>query len=802
MTILTKLRKQWGTFGAAISTLMIFSATPLVGFAQEPAPITIDLPAQPLQQALAAIGNKYGVTVIAPGDLVRGKTAPPIAGGYTADEAVAQLLQGSDLESGRSSSGSIVIAQSAQAGAEEQRPGSQAAREPRAIDTIVVTASRTGSPIEDLPVSVSVIDEEALAKQLAFSTNIMRSLEFAIPGLSPQQDGRSNCTPNIRGRATSIQINGVPVNEELRDSTCNQMYQLSPFAIERIEVLRGGTALYGAGSPGGIINFITRRAAGEKLEIDAVAQTSFNTSKADETFATDLYAGAGQTLGDWDYYAGVAYSDGGVGRNANGGFTPGREFSSVALNGSVGGDFAGGDVRLTATWYREKPGQEYDVPFPVFETDANGHTIVRAIDEHPLIGEAVLRSTTAALSYFHPEVLGHEINLNGYYQDQFYDQRDNLYGCCLAITDSEHSRLGFRSTLVKRADLGAVAFTGSYGFDFTHNRYYRPDYDSNDVNKIIEFTSPEVSLDTYAMFGQAEFDFGRLRVTGGVRQEWYRGEVGKTGYSGNENVDGASVPGDFGDSNLRLFNLGAVVDVTNEVQLYGGFSQGAELSELGRAARNITNPGLITPEPATSDQYELGLRGALDALSFEVSGFYSTSDKAALLQVDPACTAAFGCYLVPLRVAQRFWGMEASADWQATERLDVSAVITWQNGKIFDKDLGRFVRYSADVVAPLRITGGANYLVIDGLNVSVQGTWSGGSDVLTPGGQVDTEGVFLADASVQYRVGPGDVYVAAANLLNNEYVNLQRQTFGNSPGNYWNTLTEGRRVTFGYRARF
>ncbi len=153
----------------------------------------------------------------------------------------------------------------------------QAADAPESSD-IIVTATRSGAALEDLATSVSVVDEEKLSAQFGYSTNVMRALEFSVPGLAPQRESRSHCSPNIRGLQTSIQINGIPVNENIRQSTCDQMYQLSPFAVERVEVLRGGTVLYGAGSPGGIINFVTRRAKGRHLEVDLVAQTSFNTS--------------------------------------------------------------------------------------------------------------------------------------------------------------------------------------------------------------------------------------------------------------------------------------------------------------------------------------------------------------------------------------------------------------------------------------------------------------------------------------------------------------------------------------------
>lgn len=680
-------------------------------------------------------------------------------------------------------------------------PGAQAAEYSDRED-IVVTATRSGTALADLATSVSVVSEEELSEQLNYNTNIMRALEFAIPGLAPQRETRSNCTPNIRGRATSIQINGIPVNEDIRQSTCDQMYQLSPFAIERIEVLRGGTALYGAGSPGGIINFITRRAKSSDLEIDAVAQTSFNTSKLDDSFTTDLYGGVGQKLDAWDYYLGVAYTDAGVGRTPNGGYVPGRTYESLAFNGSLGVNLAGGELRLTSTWYREDKGQQYSADGT---QDIGNFAPVIPVDSHPQLDEGVLRSTTVALSYNHPDVLGHSLSVSGYYQDQLYRQRDNFFdlefGNDFFASDSDHDRFGFRSTLVKKANLGAVEFVGSYGFDYTYNSYYRPAIDPAAGGAIFGFVSPEVIFNTYALFGQVELDFGRVRLIGGARQEWYRGKVGERGYDPALLDRGSATPGDFGKTDLALYNIGAVVDLTDAIQLYGGFSQGAEISQLGRAARGATDPSIITPEPATSDQFELGVRGQTETLRFEVAGFRSTSDRASRLQPDPSCAGETLCPLLPLRVRQRFWGFEGSADWQVSKQLDLAAVVTYQRGEKFDEDLGRFIKYSTDIIAPFRLTGSASYRPIEPLRLSLQGTYYGAANYYTTAdraaGFVNTESTFLMDASIHYQLGKGELFVAASNLLDEEYVSVADQGVG-----FFYYQAEGRRVTVGYKARF
>ncbi|HEY9554524.1 MAG TPA: TonB-dependent receptor [Allosphingosinicella sp.] len=687
------------------------------------------------------------------------------------------------------------------AGAQDQASGiGQTAERAQDDDTILVTASRSGTELSDLPISTSVVSEEELAEQLDFSTNIMRALEFTVPGLAPQREARSNCSPNIRGRATAILINGVPVNETLRQSTCNQMYQLSPFAVGQVEVIRGGTALYGAGSPGGIINFVTRRAEGDALEIDVVAQTSFNTSETDDSFTTDLYLGGGQDFGSIDYYLGAAYTDGGLGRTPGGGYVPGRMYESFALNGSVGAELAGGELRATGTWYREDYGSEWSGDG---SQGIGNFAPVVPVAPHPQNDEAVLRSTTLALSYDHPDLLwGQSLAVSGFYQDQLYRQRDNFwsadFGDDFFASDSDHERLGLRSTLVKRASLGMVDFVGSYGFDFTRNSYYRPAIDPV-TDAILSFVSPDVTFDTYSLFGQAEFDFGRLKLVGGARQEWYRGEIGERGY--DPALGGAATPGALGKTSLTLFNAGAVYDLADRVQLYGGFSQGAEISQLGRAARNQTDPSLISPEPATSDQFEIGIRGQLDTVKFEVAGFRSTSENASLLQADPSCAGETLCPLIPLRAPQRFWGFEGSADWAVTPQLDLGAVLTWQRGKIFDDAEGRYIPYSTDIVAPFRLTGSANYRPVEPLRLSLQGTYYGAASYFTAAdealGFVATDSLFLMDAAVHYDVGPGEIFVAASNLLNEKYVSVADQGVG-----FFYFQSEARRVTVGFKGRF
>lgn len=66
----------------------------------------------------------------------------------------------------------------------------------------------------------------------------------------------------LRGRGTLVLLDGMPLNTN-RDSARN-LASLDPNNIERIEVLRGSSALYGSGATGGIVSITTRPAGASR----------------------------------------------------------------------------------------------------------------------------------------------------------------------------------------------------------------------------------------------------------------------------------------------------------------------------------------------------------------------------------------------------------------------------------------------------------------------------------------------------------------------------------------------------------
>jgi iron complex outermembrane recepter protein len=424
---------------------------------------------------------------------------------------------------------------------------------------------------------------------------------------------------------------------------------------------------------------------------------------------------------------------------------------------------------------------------------------------HPQVDEARDRSGTAALSFTHPTLLAHEVALSVFYQKQEIIQRDNFFsadfGNDFFASNRENERIGARSAFVRSYRIGGAGLKTSYGVDYTRNSFFRFIVDPVGDDRVTGYITPSFYLETLAPFAQLELIAGPLTLTGGLRHEWYSGAIKREGF--DPALRRAATPGAFADSELTLWNVGAVYQLVPALQLYAGFSQGAELSQLGRAARGAVDPGVISNEPATSDQYELGLRGSSERLTYGVAAYYSQSDSSSQIQPDPSCAGETFCPLIPLRIPERTWGLEAQARYAVLPNLQLSGVFTLQRGEVFDNTSGEWINFSTDRAVPLRITGRADWRPVEPLKVGLQVTHYGASSYFTPGqeaiGFVESGAVTLAGADVSYDAGPVTFYAAADNLFDEVYVNPASQSDG---FDFFNYQAPGRRVTLGVRARF
>lgn len=126
---------------------------------------------------------------------------------------------------------------------------------------VVVTATGTAQRADEVSKVVSTIDAgEIEAKHELSLTEALRG----TPGVRVQQQGSPGALTTLRLRGqrnfdTSLLLDGLRVRDagDINGSALSLMTDLSPVALDRVEVLRGaGSSIYGTHAIGGVVNMI------------------------------------------------------------------------------------------------------------------------------------------------------------------------------------------------------------------------------------------------------------------------------------------------------------------------------------------------------------------------------------------------------------------------------------------------------------------------------------------------------------------------------------------------------------------
>lgn len=233
--------------------------------------IALSIPAQPLGQALNELARLANLQLSFPAALVAGKSAPAVSGRWTAQQALDRLLAGSGLEATVDGSSALV------------RPVSAGRSGAPTLPVVEVTESATRAPAPyaggqvarggrmgllgdkdmlDTPFSATQYTAQLIEDQQAQNLGDVLVNDPSVRNTYSRGAGRDEF--NIRG-FTLFNY----------DVSFNGLYGISPrnasslIGVERVEILRGPSALLNgmapAGSVGGAINLVPKRAGVEPL---------------------------------------------------------------------------------------------------------------------------------------------------------------------------------------------------------------------------------------------------------------------------------------------------------------------------------------------------------------------------------------------------------------------------------------------------------------------------------------------------------------------------------------------------------
>lgn len=684
---------------------------------------------------------------------------------------------------------------------------------------IIISATRTPTSIGDVNQSVTVVTEEQIQQQIAVSPG--RSLSQILPKLVPgmsQNDGSldSGTTQTIRGRQIAILIDGVP---QLSSPTIQQdLAHIDPSAIERIEIVRGATAIYGNGATGGLINIITKKAGEGKPTFYTEVQGTGSLTRVLRGLSGTIVQGF-QGKKDWFDYniVGTFNQQGGMfdaegsrtmpGTNGVGGYADTKTYNIL---GKFGATF--GEHRLQLTFNRKQTRQ--DTNYIVDPTvDALPRTTARFVPGLSLDDQPKLTNTQISADYTHPHLfLDSRVHIQGYYRSQrttfpTFDVRpfgdpEVLQG--LPQTDV----LGTRAEITTPIPLyGKPQVTWGMDFSSQHGDQMQNLYDPAALDasggrvfrKIGQSALlPSRVFQTAAAFAQGEWTpFSALVLRGGVRYE-------RIGISSSDFTDsvGTFAPAGSIRFDATVFNAGFVYHLLDPLDLFFNFSQGFNVPVGSIDSALTVTPGtsiaLTRLQPQRVNNYELGLRGNWSKVQGSLSGYISKSSLG--LNFDQFTNSL-------QRSPQTIYGVEATLDVQPYEGWKIGGTYTFVEGD-------QTIAFNPDVRAPIngfniqpqKITAYLEHLTMP------EWQWRNRIQVLYSGSRtrsltafnsgLDPTGdpfsmteYFLVDLISTVIAGPGTLRFGIENLLNQKYVAAFNQIpFSNS----FHYAARGATATIGY----
>ncbi len=173
-----------------------------------------------------------------------------------------------------------------------------------ALDSIVVTATRSGQLVRDQPVRVEVVPDEEIKESLTVApgnlTNILNELagvrmQASAPGLG----GTALQFRGLPGRHAQILSDGLPLGGAQSDSF--SLMQTPPVDLAQVEVIKGvASAYYGGSALSGVLN-LTSRGPDDESEV-IVNKTSVGGGDAVGFLAFPITPQLGYTLTGGAHY--------------------------------------------------------------------------------------------------------------------------------------------------------------------------------------------------------------------------------------------------------------------------------------------------------------------------------------------------------------------------------------------------------------------------------------------------------------------------------------------------------------------
>lgn len=729
--------------------------------AQAPTPqqsqLSHDIPAGTLDQALNRFAAAAGITLSVDGSLTAGKLSAGLSGRYGVRDGLAALLAGSGLEAVSTTGGGYVLRVASVA---PPIPGAPASLAP-------VTVTAQAEPAFGLPAAyaggqlarggrLGLLGNQDLLDTpfnvASYTSELMQNQQAAT--LADVLDNDPAVRMSSRGRHTSVGggdnffLRGFGLGN--RDISLNGLYGVLPYGtlsletVERVEVLKGPSALLSGMAPsggvGGAINVVPKRAADEPL------------TRVTASLASDSVAGAHIDLGRrFGQQKQIGVRVNGLYRHGDtatdrqsvrlGAASVGLDYRSERLRASLDLGYQSDDARAAAVGYRLAPALTAIPRAPRaggrFAQDWEQRDYV---DDYQ-VAQAEFDVSSALMLYGAVGARDHR-HTNYRTESRVLNPAGQLSTSPVSYPETSRSRSALAGARLRFEALGAhhelnlaassLDVRAGYGFaqwaGFSSSLYH-PEVVADPLLRGAPFAgfldtrmASDTTLSSVGISDRMSWHDDAVQLLLGVRRQKIRTDNFAATAPINPRVSGY-------ESEVNSPALGLVLKPWQNVSLYANFIEG--LSPGATAPADAENRGQVF-EPVKTRQKELGVKVDFGHLVGAVSLFELKQPNAITV---PGSTPSTYRYMMDGE--QRNRGVEFSAFGELTRDLRLIGGMTYLQAK------------------QMRTQGGVN----DGKDAIVAPRW-----IANLGLEWDTP--FLAGLTLTTRVlATGAQYANAANTL-------------------------------------
>ena len=493
------------------------------------------------------------------------------------------------------------------------------------LEQILVTASRTAESGQDLALTWSAVDSEAI--NLTGHVHINELMQRVAGAWISRGNGQESLTalrsPVLTGSGSCgaffMAWDGISLRAP-GFCNVNQLFDVNSEQAARVEVIKGpATALYGSNAMHGVINVLSAAPTPEEDQRIAL-----------EAGPDDYYRAR--------YHYRNTYGDHGI---------------SVSVNGATDGGYKNdsGYDQQKVTLRHDYNGDVWQVTNAFEASNLNQETagFIRGFeaykdddlkDTNP--NPEAYRDAWSALAYSRWSrdlAPNHRLTVTPYWRKNDMQFLQHFLPW-QPTEDNGHQSLGLRATL--HSDVGNTRF--SYGTDFEYTDGWLKEFQERPFSP----NQPQglhydyqVDAVTAAGFGQAEHSLSdRWTLSGGARYEY-------TEYDYNNRTEDGPACGpeatacrffrpadrtdDFGDWNL---NAGVSFALSDTTTVYGRVARGFRAPQTTELYRLQAGQEVADLNSEEIDNIEVGIRGGTDKLRYDLALFYMEKDEVIFQDAD------------------------------------------------------------------------------------------------------------------------------------------------------------------------